>query len=110
MKETEVSFKVRYFLNVVVALFLMVFLVEGCAGRRAYYPSPRSAEKQIAHMGYTIQVGAFSNVENAARLTDLLRDKGLEAIYYVARAGLYKVRFGNFSSKIIAREKAEGLK
>jgi len=110
VKGTEVSFKGRYFLNVTVALFLIVFLVTSCAGRRAYRPSPKPAEKQIAHMGYTIQVGAFSNVENAARLTDLLRERGLEAIYYVVRAGLYKVRFGNFSSKIIAREKAEILK
>lgn len=110
VKGKEVSIRRRYFLHITVALILIVFLVTSCAGRRAYRPPPGSVEKQIAHMGYTIQVGAFSNVENAARLTDLLRDKGLEAIYYVARAGLYKVRFGNFSSKIIAREKAEGLK
>jgi cell wall-associated NlpC family hydrolase len=110
VKGIEVSFKGRYFLYVTVAIYLIVFLVAGCAGRRAYRPSPKPAEKQIAHMGYTIQVGAFSNVENAARLTDLLRDRGLEAMYYVARAGLYKVRFGNFPSKMIAREKAEGLK
>ena len=99
-----------YFLNVTVAVFLIVFAVASCAKRHAYYAPPRPAEKQIAHMGYTIQVGAFSNVENAARLTDILRDRGLDAIYYVARAGLYKVRFGNFTSKTVAREKAEGLK
>lgn len=110
VKKKEVSIKGRYFLHVTVVLFLIVFLVMSCAARRDYRPPPRPAEKQIAHMGYTIQVGVFSNVENAARLTDLLRDRGLEAIYYVARAGLYKVRFGNFSSKMIAREKAEGLK
>ena len=61
-------------------------------------------------MGYTVQVGAFSNVENAARLTDLLKDRGLEAFYYVAREGLYKVRFGNYSSKVMARESAENLR
>ncbi len=110
MKGKEVSFKGRYFFHFTIAIFLIVFLVAGCASRRAYRPSPKPADKQIAHMGYTIQVGAFSNVENAGRLTDLLRDRGLEAMYYVARAGLYKVRFGNFSSKMTAREKAEGLK
>ncbi|HVO67887.1 MAG TPA: NlpC/P60 family protein [Syntrophales bacterium] len=110
VKGEEVLIRMRYFLHVTIAFFLIVFLVAGCAKRRAYYHPTVPAEKQIAHMGYTIQVGAFSNVENAARLTDLLRERGLEAIYYVARAGLYKVRIGNFSSKVTARERAESLK
>ncbi len=87
----------------------MVSFVAGCAERRPYRPA-RVVEKPLAHMGYTIQVGAFSNVNNAARLTDLLKDRGLDAFYFVARAGLYKVRFGNFSSKAAARERAENLK
>ena len=110
VKRKKVLIRGRYFLHVAVTLFLIVPLVGGCAKRRAYYHPPVPVEKQIAHMGYTIQVGAFSNVENAARLADLLRDRGLEAIYYAARAGLYKVRFGNFSSRVAAREKADSLK
>lgn len=107
---TEGDFKRGYCLNVAIALFFVVLLVAGCAGRRVYSPRPKVVEKQLAHMGYTIQVGAFSKVENAARLSNLLKDRGLDATYFVARAGLYKVRFGNFPSKNSAREKAESLK
>jgi cell wall-associated NlpC family hydrolase len=61
-------------------------------------------------MGYTIQAGAFSRVENAARLTDQLRGRGLDAIYFVAATGLYKVRFGNFASRDAAGRTAAELK
>lgn len=110
MKGTEGFFSMNCFLKVSIAFFLVVSLVTGCAERRAYSPPPKVVEKKLAHMGYTIQVGAFSHVENAVRLTDLLRDRGLEATYFAARVGLYKVSFGNYPSKMIAREKAENLK
>jgi cell wall-associated NlpC family hydrolase len=67
-------------------------------------------KKGLARMGYTIQAGAFANVNNAARLTETLRKQGLDATYLVAREGLYKVRFGNFKTKDAARKKAEALK
>lgn len=110
MKGTEGFFSMNCFLKVSIAFFLVVSLVTGCAERRAYRPPPKVVEKKLAHMGYTIQVGAFSHVENAVRLSDLLRDRGLEATYFAARVGLYKVSFGNYPSKMIAREKAENLK
>jgi NlpC/P60 family/SPOR domain len=110
VKGTEGFFSMNCFLKVSIAFFLVVSLITGCAERRAYRPPPKVVEKKIAHMGYTIQVGAFSHVENAVRLSDLLRDRGLEATYFAARVGLYKVSFGNYPSKMIAREKAENLK
>jgi cell wall-associated NlpC family hydrolase len=110
VKGTEGFFSMNCFLKVSIAFFLVVSLVTGCAERRAYRPPPKVVEKKLAHMGYTIQVGAFSHVENAVRLTDLLRDRGLEATYFAARVGLYRVSFGNYPSKMIAREKAENLK
>jgi cell wall-associated NlpC family hydrolase len=110
VKGTEGCFRMNCFLKVSIAFFLVVSLVTGCAERRAYSPPPKVVEKKLAHMGYTIRVGAFSHVENAVRLTDLLRDRGLEATYFAARVGLYKVSFGNYPSKMIAREKAENLK
>ncbi|NTW17507.1 MAG: SPOR domain-containing protein, partial [Syntrophaceae bacterium] len=66
----------------------MVIFFAGCAEKRVYRPPAKVIEKRLAHMGYTVQVGAFSNVENAVRLTDLLKDRGLEAFYYVTREGL----------------------
>lgn len=110
MKGKEGNRRREFLLNVTVTLLLLVLIVAGCAEKRVYRPPIKIVEKQLAHMGFTIQVGAFSNVENAARLTDLLIGKGLEAFYFVAREGLYKVRFGNYSSKVMARENAERLK
>ena len=110
VEQTEYALRLRCFLKVTVALFLIILLFAGCAGRRAYSSRPKVIEKPLARLGYTIQVGAFSDVENAARLTDQLQARGLDATYFVARAGLYKVRFGNYPSKAIARQKAESLK
>lgn len=49
-------------------------------------------------MGYSVQVGAFARVENAARLSARLTRKGVVAYYYRERGGLYRVRFGNFTT------------
>ena len=43
-------------------------------------------------------------------LTRSLQEKGLEATYFVARRGLYKVRFGNFPTKELARARAEEIR
>jgi cell wall-associated NlpC family hydrolase len=110
VRGTEINLTLRCFLKVTVALFLIILLFPGCARRPAYSSRPTTIEKPLALLGYTIQVGAFSDVENAARLTDQLQARGLDATYFVARAGLYKVRFGNYPSKASARQKAESLK
>ena len=106
----EINLNVGCFLKVTLGLFLIILLFPGCAGRGTYSSRPKVIEKPLAHLGYTIQVGAFADVENAARLTDQLHARGLDATYFVARAGLYKVRFGNYPSKAVARQKAESLK
>ena len=62
-------------------------------------------------MGYTIQAGAFKNVENAVRLTERLKkDHGLDATYFLASDKFFKVRFGNFTTKEMARQRALSLK
>jgi hypothetical protein len=61
-------------------------------------------------MGYTIQAGAFRKVENAVRLTEVLQNRGLDATYFMASDKLFKVRFGNFTTKEAARQRAVGLK
>jgi cell wall-associated NlpC family hydrolase len=75
---------------------------------------PRSTDKAappvakpLPRLGYTIQVGAFAQVDNAARLAEAL---GTEATYYASTQGLYRVRFGNFPTKEAARLKAESLR
>jgi len=61
-------------------------------------------------MGYTIQVGAFSQVENAARLVNALNSDNLDAYYFPDKQGLYKVRFGSFESREDACREAEILR
>ena len=101
---------------------ISILLFWGCSGpsvRPAALPHPQPAEEKTAkageakalpRLGYTIQAGAFANVENAARLTHSLQEKGLNATYFVARQGLYKVRFGNFSTREQARARAEEIR
>lgn len=61
-------------------------------------------------MGYTIQAGAFAKVENAVRLTETLKARGLDSTYFKAADGLFKVRFGNYPTKEMARQRAQNLK
>ena len=65
---------------------------------------------QIPRMGHAIQVGAFSRIENAARLTNSLQKLGLDPYYFKDDSGFYKVRFGNFQSKELALENAGNLR
>jgi hypothetical protein len=60
-------------------------------------------------MRYTIQVGAFSNIDNALRLTAALERQGLDAYHFLHSSGLYKVRFENFRTKESARSRALDL-
>lgn len=88
----------------------VIIIISGCGGYRTVPHCPyRVTGKELSRMGYTIQAGAFSKVGNAARLTESLRKKGLDAFYFVAAKGIYKVRFGNFTSRESARRGAEGL-
>ncbi|MBI5556416.1 MAG: C40 family peptidase [Deltaproteobacteria bacterium] len=60
-------------------------------------------------MGYTIQAGAFTDVEQAARLSRTLEKQGLNAYYFRHDSGLYKVRFGNYPTPEEASRQAENL-
>jgi cell wall-associated NlpC family hydrolase len=114
VRELIMDMRVRWVSFLFSVILVLTLLVGGC-GRPAVRPgvpplSPpaQSAEKKaLPHLGYTIQAGAFADAENAARLTRSLQEKGLEATYFVARQGLYKVRFGNFSTREQAHTRAE---
>ncbi len=99
----------------VLVLLLPLGLVApiGCGGLKSPQETLKPAKPARfipERMGYTIQVGAFSNVGNAARLTQSLKKQGLEAYYFVYRSNLYKVRFGNFETDAAARKRAEHLR
>ncbi|MDO8785199.1 MAG: NlpC/P60 family protein [Syntrophales bacterium] len=95
--------------RLLISLFIL-FTLAGCGGRHpAPYRSPQITGKGLARMGYTIQTGAFAKVGNASRMTESLRVKGLNAFYFAASDKTYKVRFGNFTSRENARNKAELL-
>jgi cell wall-associated NlpC family hydrolase len=96
----------------IILLFFISFIVLSCASRttRLEPESPAQKNKPLELMGYTIQAGAFAKVENAVRLTETLKKRGLNATYFKAADGLFKVRFGNFSAKENARQKAQSFK
>ncbi len=108
--------------QIIVLGLVCLFLGVGCSSRKAYTPPYKAksatvkkarqakVKKALPRMGYTIQAGAFSQPENAARLTEVLKDKGLDATYFAAKTGLYKVRIGNFSARESALNQAEALK
>ena len=91
--------------------FFLFILVIGCGGRPSTVPrtEPVVPKRGLARIGYAIQVGAFSDLNNAVRLTQTLQDRGVNAYYFVHKTGLYKVRFGDFPSKESACRKAKNL-
>ncbi len=71
--------------------------------------TPPPAAAPLQKMGYSIQVGAFANLDNAVRLEALLKQRGIDAYYFRHESGLYKVRFGNHTTYKPARAEAEKL-
>ncbi len=94
------------------AALLPALFVWGCSARttKSWEESRPAIQHQLPLMRYTIQVGAFSNMNNAVRLTEKLRTKGISAYHFRHDSGLYKVRFGNYASRNAAYNRAEELK
>jgi len=72
-------------------------------------PTTQQPEIPLQEMGYSIQVGAFANLDNAVRLERDLESRGIDAYYFRHESGLYKVRFGNHAAYQPARSEAERL-
>ncbi|HSA94893.1 MAG TPA: NlpC/P60 family protein, partial [Acidobacteriota bacterium] len=68
-----------------------------------------TASANVTRLGYTIQVGAFAIEKNAQKLVRSLAASGVEAFYFPAGSGLYKVRFGDFPSREAAVREAGRL-
>jgi hypothetical protein len=94
-----------------VAGSAVLLMLASCATDTAVKtePPPVLPQKSLEPVGYTIQAGAFSNLDNAVRLTSELQHQDIEAYHFVDDSGFYKVRFGNFPSKNAARRRAETL-
>jgi cell wall-associated NlpC family hydrolase len=86
----------------------IILLVVGCGGDATIRPDA-TPSKHLPEMGYSIQVGAFANINNAVRLTEKLYKRGLNAFHFLHHSGLYKVRFGNYQTKASALRRADEL-
>lgn len=117
--------------RVIGFILLVSFSVSGCSTPRmprgadptpAHQAQTRSTENNadpiaallkeaapLQKMGYSIQVGAFTSLDNAVRLEQRLEARGIDAYYFRHESGLYKVRFANHSRYQPARSEAESL-
>ncbi len=71
---------------------------------------PAAVTPSLDTIQFTIQVGAFSTSQRAARYAVQLRSNGLDAYYFIDTDGLYKVRFQRFDTKAAARTQAVALR
>ena len=100
----------RYRQSALYPILIAFLLLAACGGERTVKPQPEPPPQEILPpMGYTIQIGAFSQMSNAVRLTQKLQSQGVNAYHFLHDSGLYKVRFGNYASKDHARQRAENL-
>lgn len=65
------------------------------------------AKESLKRMGYAVQVGAFSILDNAVAFEAFLARRGIDAYFFRDDSGLYKVQFGNHASYAEAREEAQ---
>ena len=114
MPETPINFMMnhRTLRNAIFVLISgLLLLGVGCSGPdRQPGTSSVATKVDLPPMQFSIQVGAFSKIDNAVRLTKALERQGLDAYHFLHSSGLYKVRFENFSTKPAARRRAENLK
>lgn len=96
---------------VVLTAAVLLMLTNGCSKPFPVSTSHEisSLEKKLSRIGYTIQVGAFSNVQNAVGLMENLREQGITAYYFRHQTGLFKVRFGEYTSRREAEKEALDL-
>jgi len=93
--------------TLMVTLFFL--LVSGCA-HKGPVSSGKGLSIRAPAMGYSIQAGAFSRIENAIGLTHSLESRGIDAFYFADSSGLFKVRFGNYATREEAASAAESLR
>ncbi|MBN1366164.1 MAG: C40 family peptidase [Syntrophaceae bacterium] len=98
--------------RLIFCLFLLFIFVLSCSSKAHHrrFVSTSRHKPVLNLMGYTIQAGAFKNVGNAVRLTEKLKTNyDLDATYFLAADKFFKVRFGNFKTKNLAKKRAQSL-
>ncbi len=98
-----------FFKRWALAVILLFLLSSGCA-HKGPLSSGKGPSVKAPAMGYSIQAGAFSRIENAIGLTRSLEAGGIDAFYFAAGSGLFKVRFGNYPTREEAASAAKGLR
>lgn len=96
-------------LAILCLIFLGMLVGQGCRARIHMDPLSNPIPVGPDLLGYTIQTGAFSLVDNAIRMTAALNKQGFDAFYFVHESGLFKVRMGNFSTREKADQRAQKL-
>jgi cell wall-associated NlpC family hydrolase len=98
-------------MRIVLVICGWLLLAVGCGGPAIRPDTPSPVKKPyLPPMGFSIQVGAFSDIDNAVRLTGSLQQRGINAYHFLHSSGLYKVRFANYETQADARKRAEDLK
>lgn len=106
----------------VILLFLALSGFAGCSSQSSHRPAVAPGHDPIAaliadapaasrleKMGHSVQVGAFTHLNNAVMLEQELALRGIDAYYFRDESGLYKVRFGNHPTYAAARREAEAM-
>jgi cell wall-associated NlpC family hydrolase len=101
-----------YFLYAFTVIIVAFLLSNSCThtDRPSGIPQKPPSHSPLNSIHFTIQVGAFSNMDNAVRLTEKLQTNGLNAYHFIDASNLYKVRFGNYTTKQAAQTMAESLR
>jgi cell wall-associated NlpC family hydrolase len=101
-----------YFLYSLPAIIVLILLGNSCSpvDRQSGVSQAPPSQRPLKSIHFTIQVGAFSNMDNAVRLTEKLQASGLNAYHFRDASNLYKVRFGNYNTKKAAQATAERLR
>lgn len=94
-----------------LCIAFLILVWGGCATKPPTPPKPPPSlpAKEVPRVRYSIQVGAFTQVDNAARLTESLEKQGMSAYYFQHKSGLFKVRFGDYPTREAARSRADAL-
>jgi cell division septation protein DedD len=69
----------------------------------------KSKKNRTVKNSYTIQVGAFSKLENAENLVKKLKKRNFKTTIKISKNGLYTVKMEHFSSRVKVEKKAQAV-